>query len=71
MARSRQPQREERIGLVVTNLIKLVGAAIALNEVFIEPAIRETALGVAALFVAGGQSLETFFMVFFGSGGKR
>jgi hypothetical protein len=58
----------ERASLVVMNLIKLAGVLVVLNEVFAEPHIREGALAVAALMMAGAQSVETFFSAFFGGG---
>lgn len=68
------PSTSERLpflpGLIVTNLIKLGGLVVALNEALIEPAIRPGALGIAALMMAGAQSLETFLTAFFGAGKK-
>lgn len=66
-----QRTQPERAGLVVTNLIKLGGVAVVINEVFIEAAIRTEAIGVAALMMAGAQSLETFLTSFFGGGPRR
>lgn len=60
----------ERSTLIVTNLIKLGGLAVALNEVFVKPEIRSGGIALAALMMAGAQSLETFLTSFFG-GGKR
>ncbi len=57
----------ERAGLVVTNLIKLGGLIVAINEALIEPTLRPGALGLAALMMAGAQSLEAFLTSFFGS----
>jgi hypothetical protein len=57
----------ERVTFVVTNLIKLGGLAVVINEAFVEPLIRSEALMVAAIMMAGAQSLETFFHSFFGS----
>lgn len=57
----------ERIGLVITNLTKLGGIVIALNEVFSRNDLRPGAIGIAALMMAGAQSLESFLTSFFGS----
>lgn len=59
-----------RSTLIVTNLIKLGGLAVALNEVFLKPEIRSGGIALAALMMAGAQSLETFLTSFFG-GSKR
>lgn len=48
----------ERAGLVVTNIGKLVGFAIAINEAFTQAAIRPGALMLAALLITGAQGLE-------------
>lgn len=61
-----QQKPEPRFGLVVTNLIKLGGLIVALNEVLGHEVIRPGALGIAALMMAGAQSLETFMSSFFG-----
>lgn len=61
-------RQAERAGLVVMNIIKLSGVAVVMNEVFARPEIRPSALAVAALMMAGAQSVETFFAAFFGSG---
>lgn len=52
--------------LIVTNLIKLGGLVVALNEVLIRSGdLRPGALAIAALMMAGAQSLETFIGSFF------
>lgn len=50
----------------VTNFIKLAGAAVVLNEVFIEAAIRQEAIAIAALMIAGAQAFESALLSFFG-----
>lgn len=60
----------ERSTLIVTNVIKICGVAVAMNEVFARPEIRPGGIALAALMMAGAQSLETFLTSFFG-GGKR
>lgn len=60
----------QRFGLIVTNLIKLGGLVVALNEALAEPTIRPGSLAIAALMMAGAQSLETFLASFFGGGKK-
>lgn len=67
---TRPPSPTERAGFVVTNLIKLGGLFVVLNEVFVENELRPQALAVAALMMAGAQSLESFFQNFFGGARK-
>jgi hypothetical protein len=55
-----------RSTLVVTNIIKLAGVAIALNEAFFADPRDAVVLGFAALAIAGGQGIETFFLALFG-----
>jgi hypothetical protein len=64
------PQRSpsERFALIVTNLVRLGGLVVAMNEALIEPVIRPGAIAIAALMMAGAQSLETFLGSFFGGG---
>lgn len=50
-----------RTGFLVTNLIKLGGLAIAINEVLLRSELRPVALGVAAFMMAGAQGIETLF----------
>lgn len=46
--------------LVITNLIKLGGLAVALNEALVRTAdLRPGVLAIAAFMMAGGQGLET------------
>lgn len=61
----------EMVGILVTNLIKLGGLVIAIDEVLGHDVIRPGALGIAALMMAGAQSLETFLTSFFGGPGKK
>lgn len=56
----------ETATLVVTNLTKLAGLIVALFEVLGREEIRPGALAIAALMMAGAQSLDTFFKSFFG-----
>ena len=44
--------------LLITNIGKLVGVAITINEVLIRPTMRESAVAVAALFFAGAEAVE-------------
>lgn len=69
-AEERERPVSDRSTLIVTNLIKLGGLLVALNEVFLKPEIRSGGIALAALMMAGAQSLETFLTSFFG-GGKR
>lgn len=63
------PQRSpsEKWGLIVTNVVKLGGLIVALNEALVEPVIRPGAIAIAALMMAGAQSLESFLAAFFGT----
>lgn len=67
MNETKKPPAPERAGLVVTNLIKLGGLVVAINEVFGHAELRPGAIGLAALMMAGAQSLESFLSAFFGS----
>jgi hypothetical protein len=72
--RRRQPRKRpygEKATLIVTNLIKLGGLVAALNEVMVEPEIRAGGLAIAALMMAGAQSLEAFFTSFFATRDPR
>jgi hypothetical protein len=60
----------EYFGILVTNIIKLGGVVVAIDEVLVQPVIRPGALGIAALMMAGAQSLETFLTTFFNTGKK-
>lgn len=57
-----QPERGpyRAIGLLVTNLGKLLAFALAVNEALIRDELRPIVIGIAALFYAGVQALETF-----------
>lgn len=56
-----------RTGLWITNTIKLAGVVVAVNEALVEPTLRPGAIALAALMLAGAQSLESFITAFFGS----
>lgn len=56
----------DRLTLLVSNIARLVGIAIAAFEVFGHDQIRGSALAISALFFAGAQGLETFLQ-----GGKK
>jgi hypothetical protein len=43
---------------VITNLIKLAGLAVAVNEAMLRAELRPSALGVAAFMMAGAQGFE-------------
>jgi hypothetical protein len=66
MTRSPKAQPTERVGYVITNLIKLGGLVLAMHEGFGNG--RPIVIGVAALMLAGAQSLESFLTAFFGGG---
>lgn len=63
------PQRSpfEKFALIVTNLVRLGGLVVAVNEALVEPTIRPSAIAIAALMMAGAQSLDTFLGSFFGA----
>lgn len=63
--------RGDRATRIVSNVIKLVGVAVVANEVFVEPAIREAALAVAALMMMGAQAAESFVISFLGGPSPR
>jgi hypothetical protein len=65
MTPSRQPN-EQRFGLVLTNAVKLGGLVIAVHEALLVQQVRPIVLGVAALMLAGAQSLEQALVAFFG-----
>lgn len=54
------------IGLAITNLTKLGGLWITVNETLVRTELRPVALGVAAFMMAGAQGLETFLDKMFG-----
>lgn len=66
----RRSSASEVLGLIVTNAIKLGGLAVGLNEVFAHNELRTGALALAALMMAGAQSLESFLAAFFGASAK-
>lgn len=45
--------------LVITNLIKIGGLAVAVNEALIRTNLRPGALGVAAFMMAGATGIES------------
>jgi hypothetical protein len=50
----------------LTDLIRFGGLAVVVNEVFVEPTIRQPALGIAAVMLLGAQALESFLSSMFG-----
>lgn len=64
--RQAQLSGREYVGFLVTNLLKLAGAATGMIEAFTHDEVRPLVLGFAALLIAGGQAVETFFASFFG-----
>jgi hypothetical protein len=56
----------ERIGLVITNTTKLAGIVVAVHEALLVQQVRPIVLAVAALMMAGAQSLESALTAFFG-----
>lgn len=54
------------IGLAITNVTKLGGLIVALNESLIRTEVRPVTLAVAAFMMAGAQGLETFLDKLFG-----
>lgn len=46
-------------GLLVTNLIKLGGLALAVNESLLRTELRPVSLAAAAFMMAGAQGVET------------
>lgn len=52
--------------LAITNLIKLGGLAVAVNESLIRTELRPVAMLVAAVMMAGAQGVETFLEKMFG-----
>lgn len=53
--------------LFLTNLIKLVGLAIAVNEALLQPETRPSVLALAAFMMAGAQISEDILMAFIDS----
>lgn len=62
----RDPTNPGQVGLVITNLTKLAGLVVVVNEALFEPVLRPEVIGIAALMMAGAQGLETFLRSFFG-----
>jgi hypothetical protein len=56
----------ERFALIVTNLLKLGGMALAFIEATGRDELRPGVLGLCALLIAGVQGLETFIRGLFG-----
>lgn len=56
----------ERIGLVITNTTKIAGIVVAVHEALLVEHVRPIVLAVAALMMAGAQSLESALIAFFG-----
>jgi hypothetical protein len=61
MAAPRQSasQRTRGFGLLVSNLAKLAGVVVTLNETLLRTDLRPIALAVSALMIAGAQGLES------------
>lgn len=57
--RPQSSQKARGFGLLVTNVTKLAGVVIALDETLIRTEPRSVALAVAALMIAGAQGLES------------
>jgi hypothetical protein len=55
----RQQRSARGFGLLVTNIAKLAGVVVTLNETLIRHELRPIALAVAALMIAGAQGLES------------
>jgi hypothetical protein len=55
-----------QVGLIITNLTKLAGLVVVVNEALFEPVLRPEVIGIAALMMAGAQGLESFLRSFFG-----
>lgn len=58
----RQPaqQRARGFTLLVSNVARLAGVVVTINETLLRPDLRPIALAVAALMIAGAQGLESF-----------
>jgi hypothetical protein len=55
-----QSQKAARgVGLLLTNLTKLAGLVVAVNEALLRTEIRPVSLAVAAFMMSGAQGLET------------
>jgi len=57
---------QDRFTVLISNIARVLGLAIAAHEVFLHTEIRGSALAISALFFAGAQGLETFLQ-----GGKK
>lgn len=71
MGTPRNSSQGEYVTFLVTNLIKLGGLIVAINEALFEDPRDPVAFGIAALMMAGAQSVDTFFTSFFGWKEKR
>jgi hypothetical protein len=60
------PVAQAAAGLVPT-IIRLSGVAVVMNEVFVEPVIRNGAVAVAAFMLAGAQGFDTLLDRLLGS----
>lgn len=60
-----------RVGLAITNAIKLGGLALVFYDALTDPPGMDPAtLGLAAFMMAGAQGFESFLRAFLGTGGK-
>jgi hypothetical protein len=50
------------VTLVITNLTKILGLIVAVNEILIRPSIRDSALAVAAAMMFGAQTVENVLL---------
>lgn len=57
--RDTPPPTSARAAYAITNLIKLAGIAIALNEALVRSEGRAVAFAIAAFMLAGAQNLDT------------
>lgn len=64
--KTQQSKSGERFGLVLTNATKLAGIIVAVHEALLVEHVRAAVLGIAALMMAGAQSLESSLVAFFG-----
>lgn len=53
-------------GLLITNLIKLGGLGVVINEAILRTEARSLSLGIAAFMMAGAQGVETLIDRLFG-----
>lgn len=54
------PQVAAGFALAITNLTKIAGLVVAVNEALLRTDLRPVALGIAAFMMAGAQGVETF-----------